>query len=275
MAVCRDEIEKLCIMETHFRELDAQGYTLLEDLLTPEQIARAITALDATYGEDRVSDHERGSKRTHNLTARAEIFRDIIQLPRLVACMEYLLGTDYILSDMGARSPLPGMQAQSLHRDGGPFVPNPPYNVHSILPLSAQSLIALSEFMRKNGATRFVPASHLRDIEPQDVPPAQEELLLCQPGTALIYDSRLIHGGSANTSDQIRYAIQGFCCRGNHRPFCDHTRSIPPEIVAGATPLKRRLWGFESQSAWEQSPRDFKIVEAPGAKPRFDYNRRD
>ncbi len=36
----------------------------------------------------------------------------------------------------------------------------------------------------------------------------------------------------------------------------------------------RRLWGFESQSAWEQSPRDFKIVEAPGAKPRFDYNRR-
>ncbi len=261
-------------METHFRELDAQGYTLLEELLTPEQIARAIAALDATYGEDRVSDHERGSKRTHNLTARAEIFRDIIQLPRLVACMEYLLGTDYILSDMGARSPMPGMQAQSLHRDGGPFVPNPPYNVHSILPLSAQSLIALSEFTRKNGATRFVPASHLRDIEPQDVPPAQEELLLCQPGTALIYDSRLIHGGSANTSDQIRYAIQGFCCRGNHRPFCDHTRSIPPEIVAGATPLMRRLWGFESQSAWEQSPRDFKIVEAPGAKPRFDYNRR-
>ena len=188
--------------------------------------------------------------------------------------MEYLLGTDYILSDMGARSPLPGMQAQSLHRDGGPFVPNPPYNVHSILPLSAQSLIALSEFTRKNGATRFVPASHLRDIEPQDVPPAQEELLLCEPGTALIYDSRLIHGGSANTSDQIRYAIQGFCCRGNHRPFCDHTRSIPPEIVAGATPLMRRLWGFESQSAWEQSPRDFKIVEAPGAKPHFDYNRR-
>ena len=242
-------------METHFRELDAQGYTLLEDLLTPEQIARAIAALDATYEEDRVSDHERGSKRTHNLTARAEIFRDIIQLPRLVACMEYLLGTDYILSDMGARSPMPGMQAQSLHRDGGPFVPNPPYNVHSILPLSAQSLIALSEFTRKNGATRFVPASHLRDIEPQDVPPAQEELLLCQPGTALIYDSRLIHGGSAYTSDQIR--------------------SIPPKIVAGATPLMRRLWGFESQSAWEQSPRDFKIVEAPGAKPRFDYNRRD
>ena len=118
--------------------------------------------------------------------------------------------------------------------------------------------------MHKNGATHFVPASHLHDIEPEDILPEQEELFLCQPGTALIYDSSLIYGGSANTSDQIRYTIQGFYCRGNHRPFCDHTRSIAPEIVAGATPLMRRLWGFESQSAWEQSPRNFKNVEAPG-----------
>ena len=98
-------------MKTHFRELDEQGYTLLEGLISTDQIARAIAALDATYGENRVSDHEPGSKRTHNLTARADIFRDIIQLPRLVACMEYLLGVDYILSDMGARSPMLGIQA--------------------------------------------------------------------------------------------------------------------------------------------------------------------
>ena len=86
-----------------------------------------------------------------------------------------------------------------------------------------------------------MPASHLHDIEPEDILPEQEELFLCQPGTSLIYDSRLIHGGNANTNDQIRCAIQGFCCRGNHRLFCNHTRSIPLEIVAGATPLMRRL----------------------------------
>jgi len=175
---------------------------------------------------------------------------------------------------MGARSPMPGMKPQDLHRDGGTFVPNPPCNVHSILPLSAQSLIALSEFTPQNGATRFVPASHLRDVEPRDVPPKQEALFLCGPGTALIYDNRIIHGGSANTTDEIRYAIQNFCCRGDHRPLCDHTRSIPPEIVVDASPLMRRLWGFEIQAAWEETPRDFKIVDAPGAKPRFDYNRR-
>ena len=49
---------------------------------------------------------------------------------------------------------------------------------------------------------------------------------------------------------------------------------IPSEIVANASPLMRRLWGFEIQAAWEETHRNFKIVDAPGAKPRFDYNRR-
>ena len=37
-------------MKTHFRELDEQGYTFLEGLLSTDQIAQAIAVLDATYG---------------------------------------------------------------------------------------------------------------------------------------------------------------------------------------------------------------------------------
>ena len=260
-------------MDAHFQKLDEQGYTILEDLLTPAQIEQAIDALSASYEEEHVSAHEPGTKRTHNLTARAELFREIIQLTRLVACMEYLLGNDYVLSDMGARSPMPGMPAQGLHRDGGAFIPNPPSHVHDVVPLAAQAMISLSEFTPENGATRLVPGSHLMDIVPSEVPPENEIMFICKPGACLIYDSRMIHGGGANRTDEIRYSIQGFCCRSSTRPFCDHTRSIPMDIVEQATPLLRRLWGFEVQSAWEESPRQFKIVGAPGAKPRFDYNR--
>ena len=260
-------------MEKHFRELDEQGYTILDDLLTSKQVQEAIDALKESYTEAHVTAHEPGAKRTHNLTARAAIFRDIIQLPRLVSCMAYLMGEDYILSDMGARSPMPGMAAQGLHRDGGYFVPNPPYNVHSVLPIAAQAMIALSAFTTTNGATRLVPGSHLQDIDPATVPSAAEQLFLCNPGTALIYDNRIIHGGSANTSTTTRYSIQGFCCRRTIRPFCDHTRSIPPAVVKQATPLLRRLWSFDYQSAWEESPRQFKIIDAPEAQPVFDYNR--
>lgn len=260
-------------METHYRELDEQGFTVLENVLTPHQLEQAIEVLRKSYQEEHVSAHEPGTKRTHNLTGRAEIFREIIQLPRLVACMEYLLGADYLLSDMGARSPMPGMPAQELHRDGGHLIINAKPSVHNVLPLAAQSMIALSAFTAENGATRLVPGSHLSDIEPASVSAEQERLFTCDPGTVLIYDNGIIHGGGANTISDLRYSIQGFCCRSTVKPFCDHTRSISPDLVAQSTPLLRRLWGFECQSAWEESPRDFKIIEAPDARPRFDYNR--
>ena len=260
-------------MDPHFCELDEQEYTIIEGGLTPRQVDEAVEILKESYEEDHVSAHEPGSSRTHNLTARAEIFQEIIQLPEIVTCMEYLLGADYILSDMGARSPMPGMPAQGLHRDGASFVPNPPYNVHAVLPTEAQSMIALTEFTAEKSATRLVPGSHLRDIDPASVPAEEERLFLCDPGTVLIYDNRMIHGGGPNTTDEVRYAIQGFCCHSIIRPLCDHTRSIPSDIAENATPLMRRLWGFECLSAWADSPRNFRIVEAPGAGPRFNYNR--
>src|ERR1051325_7822150 len=113
-------------MDTHLRELDESGYTVLEDLLTPQQVEEGIMALKEIYEREKAvaPSHEPNTLRSFNLTARAEIFRQLIQLPKLVACMEYLLGPDYILSDMGARSPMPGIAPQSLHRDGGFFLPH-------------------------------------------------------------------------------------------------------------------------------------------------------
>jgi ectoine hydroxylase-related dioxygenase (phytanoyl-CoA dioxygenase family) len=261
-------------MQTHFRELDEQGYTILKDLLTPAQVEEAVTALKEIYEREKdvVTRHEPQALRCFNLTARAEIFRQLIQLPRLVACMEYLLGSNYTLSTMDARSPLPGIGAQSLHRDGGGFLPNPPFNVHEVLPIGAQSMFALVEFTQEKGATRLVPGSHNLDMDASTVPPQDEYLFTASPGTVLVYDNRLIHGGGPNTTNEIRYSIQGFCCRGNIKPFLDHPRSIPHDLVESASPLLRRLWGFESQPSWEERPRKFKIVEAPGATPIFPYN---
>src|SRR5262245_37705893 len=261
-------------MAVHYRELDEQGYTVLEDLLSPQQVEEAIAALQEIYEREKdVPAHEPGTKRSFNLTARAEVFRQIIQLPRLVACMAYLLGPDYILSDMGGRSPMPGVAPQRLHRDGGVFVPDPPRNPHTVVPFAAQSMFAFSEFTKENGATRFLPGSHNKEIDPASIRPEEEHLFTCSPGSVLVYDNRLIHGGGPNTTGAIRYSAQGFCCRKESRPFCDHTRSIPPDLIESASPLLRRLWGFAYQSAWEESPRRFRIVEAPGAKPVFDFNR--
>ncbi len=261
-------------IQTHFQELDEQGYTILVDLLTPAQVEEAVATLKEVYEREKevAQCHEPHTLRSFNLTARGEIFRQLIQLPKLVACMEYLLGPRYILSDMGARSPMPGLGSQRLHRDAGTFLPNPPFNVHEVLPVGAQSMFALTEFTAHNGATRFVAGSHNRNMDLSTIRSEDEALFTASPGTVLVYDNRLIHGGGSNTTNEIRYSLQGFCCRDNIRPLCDHTRSIPTDIVENASPLMRRLWGFESQSAWEETPRQFRIIDAPGAKPVFGFN---
>ena len=84
-------------------------------------------------------------------------------------------------------------------------------------------------------------------MDPADVPPEEESRLICRAGSVLVYDGGIIHGGGENASDEVRYSIQGFFCRSSRKPFCDHTRSVPREIVDAETPLMRRLWGFASQ----------------------------
>ena len=258
-------------MQPHFQEIDELGYTILEDVLSQSQIDEAIEAVKLSYQEEHATEHEPGTMRTHNLSGRAEVFREMLQVPRVMACMAYLLGDDYILCDMGARSPLPEMKAQGLHRDGDDFMPNPPYKVHAVVPTFAQALFALSEFTAESGATRFVPGSHVKDLDSKKIPPSDERQFICKPGTCLIYDGRLMHGGAPNLTDEVRYAVLAFHCRARMKPFCDHTRSIPHDIVEAASPTLRRLWGFECQSAWEESPRNYKIIEVTGAKPRFEY----
>ena len=93
----------------------------------------------------------------------------------------------------------------------------------------------------------LVPRSHLTGVDPADVPPEDESRLICRAGSVLVYDGGIIHGGGENASDEVRYSIQGFFCRSSRKPFCDHTRSVPREIVDAETPLMRRLWGFASQ----------------------------
>ena len=79
-------------------ELDEHGMTVIRDLLTPAQTSEALAAVQKLFDDGHAEDQHKDIQYTMNLTARGEIFRDIVTLPRLVSLECHLLGDDYILS---------------------------------------------------------------------------------------------------------------------------------------------------------------------------------
>jgi len=121
--------------------------------------------------------------------------------------VEGILGEDCQIVNMSAVVSLPGAKAQAWHSDGP--------HMSSIEHLPAHVLnvfIPLIPMTRAHGATEFRPKSHVmtRDLttlflaaavkkrlEPLDAP-------LVGPGSAVLFDYRVLHRGLANTSGERR-----------------------------------------------------------------------
>jgi ectoine hydroxylase-related dioxygenase (phytanoyl-CoA dioxygenase family) len=195
-----------------------------------------------------------------NLTNKHPVFRDMIQHPVLIELMAGLLGDDFILGSLHTRSTYPGAPLQRLHRDWMldrriPF------------PTHVNSMWMLDDFTVENGATRVVPGSHLWDGEPEQGHTYPGEVQATgTAGSVVIFDSRVYHAGGANRSGGVRRGLTGFFCRSWAKPQEDHTRSIAPALLANASPLLIRLWGFHAQVPWEEpgEPNVMKQLPAPG-----------
>ena len=110
----------------------------------------------------------------------------------------------------------PGARAQSLHRDDIVYHNHQAYTASHTLGRDRGMgfFVAHTHTTRQNGATRFIPGSHLWDY---DVPP--QESLAVQPelqaGDGVMMLSGLYHAGSPNeTEDESRVVWATFTTRG-------------------------------------------------------------
>jgi ectoine hydroxylase-related dioxygenase (phytanoyl-CoA dioxygenase family) len=112
----------------------------------------------------------------------------------------------------------PGARDQELHRDDmihhNPVKCRTPAEYKFGDDTGVGFFIAGKKSTRENGATRFIPGSHLWD----QLTPPQEDLAFyaeLEPGDAFIFLSSCFHGGSANkTIDQERLMYSCFFTKG-------------------------------------------------------------
>ena len=241
-------------------QLDEQGYLLLPGVVSPDRLERLRDRVEQVYGEEgdnaghefRREEHVR---RLANLVAKGEEFEDLVSEPAILAHIAEVLGDDFKLSSLNARSANPYEDCrQPLHIDAGAIPDERGYWV-------CNTIWLLDDFTPQNGATRCVPGSHKWKTNPvtelrDPVAPHPEEVLVTgRAGDVVVMNAHMWHGGTENRTALPRRALHAFYCRGD-KPQQQYQKAlIPEEVQRRFRPEVRRILALDDPRNDEISSR--------------------
>ena len=102
---------------------------------------------------------------------------------------------------------------------------------------------ALTDFTAANGATHIAPGtSAMTDDDAAHVAELQAEM---PRGSVLFYDGKVLHGGGANTSDEVRRGVNITYAVGWVRQEENQFVACPPEIARTLDDDLLRMMGYQ------------------------------
>jgi ectoine hydroxylase-related dioxygenase (phytanoyl-CoA dioxygenase family) len=232
------------------QHLDDQGYLVLDGCMTGELLRGLrdrIHELFAEEGDDAGREflQEEHAHRLANLVDKGEMFQRAIVLTDVIEGVRQVLGPEFKLSSLNARSADPNTDVgQPLHVDMGAIADEKGYWV-------CNTVWMLDDFTSENGATRMIPGSHRWRTRPQDVladPLAthpNEVLLTGKAGSVAIMNAHLWHGGTANRTHAPRLAMHAFYCRRDKPQQQYQKRLLRPDVQAGLSDDVRRILALD------------------------------
>jgi ectoine hydroxylase-related dioxygenase (phytanoyl-CoA dioxygenase family) len=234
----------------HVTRIESDGYTILPEAIEPDLVVALRDTIRRLEDELDVQPkgtaaEGRATKRMYNLLARDPIFRRMPLHPAVLPIVERLLDRGCLLSGMTAMDIGPGELPQPMHGDD---IVMSRHLTRPHAPMMVTSIWALTDFTADNGATRYVPGSHLFPNTP-DEPGALDGVdvraLEMPAGSVMIMHGSLWHGGGGNgTSDDWRCGVNVQFCPGFVRQQQNPYFSIPPEIAATFPDRLLELLGY-------------------------------
>lgn len=219
--------------------LRRDGYLILPNLLPRDTVDAIWAEMDRLHKDTpmgRSVFEGFHTQRVYNVIAKTRVM-DVLWLhPTIIALTEAYLDDQIQLSVASTITSYPGQTAQVLHRDDGYYpLPRPRP------PLSLNCLWAIDPFTAQSGGTLIVPGSHTNPSEERPAqPPISVEM---PPGSAVLYDASLFHGGGANSS-QRRAAVSTVYCRAWLRQQENQYLCVPPDIARTIPRTLQRLIGY-------------------------------
>jgi ectoine hydroxylase-related dioxygenase (phytanoyl-CoA dioxygenase family) len=200
-------------LSTHLDDLDANGFCVVENVLTAAEVSDTRQKLLAAADESNRRgvpthipslDPNDANIRVFNLLDLDPVFLELMERPEAIEFVKALVGDNFIVSNFTANIALPGAKSMHAHSDLGIVFPGPWLNSWSM-----NVLWCLDDVHKDNGATRYLPNSH-RIESAEDVPEDMLDNMLsfeAKAGSIIIMDGRLWHTSGENVTENEERAI--------------------------------------------------------------------
>ena len=235
------------------KQLDEQGYLIFQNLLSPAQIEIILSRLEELWAMegDKAGEEnyiEPGVRRLANLANKGEIFRGLYAHPQVLEVVQAVMGPDMRASMVNARDVPPYIGVRMpFHMDSDKG------RVRDETGYSAGTAIwMLDEFNAANGATAFVPGSHLFGKSPKEIltdlnaSHPNEIVIEGRAGDVLVFNGHCWHAGRPNATEHHRRAILVHYLRADV-PRPENRRQHLDEGQAAALTLREReLLGLDA-----------------------------
>jgi ectoine hydroxylase-related dioxygenase (phytanoyl-CoA dioxygenase family) len=251
------------------------GWCVVPDVLDPAASAKALDRLWAAKAEVArrgvptfmpVLDPNESNVRVFYLLELDALFRDLIRHPAAIALVQSLLGRGFLISNFTANIARPGSRSMALHSDQSLVVPEPWFK-----PWALNIIWCLTDVTFENGATLFIPGSHLWRTR-ADVPPDADTRLRpfeAKAGSIIAMDGRVWHTSGANiTADQDRALLFGYYSKAFLRPQVNWNAALSPDTQAGLDRQMRSWLGLDADANTGESAADMRYLADQFASER-------
>ena len=243
------------------------GYCLVADAMSPGQVQAQLARLKSQAAAERrldaaiMTSRNKRAQLVANLVLKGAVFRDAVEFkesaaqrgPLVDRLLTKVMGEGFGLGCAHGSIVHSGGGLQELHVDqGGIPMPYPPFPFGSLI------IWCYTTFNFANGGTYIVPGSHrvasgrtsfqegadlrrLVDGEPGLV------AICAPPGTCVLTDTRVLHGGGRRLAAGTRYAMR--CHYNRHFIRALHEQStanlhVPDEVYELLSPRLKQMMGI-------------------------------
>ena len=248
------------------------GYCLVRDALSPEQVDVQVKRLIEQANEERklqsaiMTSRNAQAQLVNNLVLKGQVFRDIVEFKDSVAqkgplvdrLLTKIMGEGFGLGCAHGSIVHEGGGLQDLHVDqAGIPMPYPPFPFGSLI------IWCFTEFNLENGATYIVPGSHRTASGATSFHDGADLVRLvtgepglvaicAPPGTCILTDTRVLHGGGRRTAPGTRYAMR--CHYNRHFIRALHEQStanlhVPKDVYELLSDRLKHMMGISTNIA--------------------------